>query len=175
MRTETVKIYTFSELSEEAQEKAIKRHYGINVYYDWYNHIYDDANRIGLKLTGFGTDRDKHANGEFIDSPYDVAQKIIAEHGDTCDTYQTAQDYISDWNSLVEKYSDGIDKDVVTEGNEYEFDQWADQLEEDFLKDLLSDYANMLQKESDRLMSDEAIKETLIDNEYEFTEDGEMY
>lgn len=175
MRIETVKIYTFSELSKEAQEKAIKRHYGINMHYDWWSCIYDDAERIGLKLTGFGTDRNKHAKGELINSPYDVAQKIIAEHGDTCNTYQTAQEFISDWNSLVEKYSDGINKELVTEENEYEFDQDADYLEQEFLKSLLSDYATILQKESDYLMSDEAIKETLISNDYEFTEDGEMY
>lgn len=175
MRTETITIYTFEELSEEAQAKAIKRHYNINVHYDWWEHIYDDAKHIGLKLTGFGTDRDKHANGEFIDSAYDVARKIIAEHGETCDTYQTAQEFISDWNSLVEKYSDGINKEVVTEENEYEFDQDADYLEQEFLKYLLSDYATILQNESEYLVSDEAIKETLINNEYEFTENGEMY
>jgi hypothetical protein len=176
MRTETVtrEIYTFEELSEKAKEKALQKLLNINLDHNWWNDEYEDAKNIGLKITAFGLDRNKHAEGKFICSATEVADKIMIEHGNECETYKTAFNFLNERDTLVRKFSDGISTDIVTKENEYKFDQEADELEEQFLEDILEDYANILQKQYEYLYSDEAIIETIEANEYEFTEDGEQ-
>jgi hypothetical protein len=174
MRTETTTrtLYTFDELSDEAKEKALDSlRYS---YYsdDWHECTTDDAETIGLKITGFGLDRDRHAEGKFIEDASHCANKIISEHGETCETYKTAKAFLSDWAELVAKYSDGVNLEQVHEDKEYDFDQEADELQEEFLKSILEDYSIMLQKESEYLYSDEAVKEFIEAHDCEFTEEG---
>jgi hypothetical protein len=176
MRTETVirEIYTFEELSEKAKEKALRKLSNINLEHNWWQFEYEDAANIGLKLTAFDLDRNKHAEGFFLNSATEVADKIMKEHGNQCETYKTAFNFLNERDTLVRKFSDGANFDVVTEENAYEFDQEADELEEQFLEDILNDYSDILQKQYEYLYSDEAIKETIECNGYEFTVDGEQ-
>jgi len=174
MRTETTTrtLYTFDELSDEAKEKALEEYRDINVCFDWWESIYEDAERIGLKIQSFDLDRCRHAAGKFIESAFDCASKIIKEHGEKCETYKTAKAFLSDWAELVIKHSDGITTEEVHEDNEYEFDKEADELESDFLKSILEDFSIMLQNESEYIVSNEAVREAIEANEYEFTEEG---
>jgi len=161
MRTIRIKAYKFEELSEEVQTKVIDKNYDINVHDEWWDGVYEDARNIGLKITGFDTDRNRHATGEFLLSANEVAQNILNEHGDMCETYKTAENFMSVWQPVFNDY-------METEEGE---DKLID-LETEFLNSLLEDYAMTLEKESEYLMSEEAIKETLIANEYEYTKDG---
>lgn len=173
--TTTVEAYTFEELSEKAKEKALRKLSNINLDYQWWNDQYEDAANIGLKLTAFDLDRNKHAEGFFLfNSATKVADKIMSEHGNQCETYKTAFNFLNERDALVRKFSDGANFDIVTEENAYEFDQECDELEEQFLEDLLSDYSDILQKQYEHLYSDEAIIETIEANAYEFTEEGEQ-
>ena len=174
MRTIETNVYTFDELSEDMQEKAIENLYDINTSFDWWELTYDDAANIGLKITSFELDRHRHAEGELNFAANEVAANILKEHGEGCETHKTATNFLKDWAGLVEKYSDGEKLDQVTEDNEFLFDQEADELEEEFLKSILEDYSIMLQKEFEYLQSEEAIKEAIEANEYEFTVDGEL-
>ena len=174
--TTTTTVYTFDELSDEAKEKAVNQLWYINVdCIDWWDSLYADAERIGLKITEFDLDRYRHAKGEWLESPERCAELIIKEHGEHCETYQTAKQFLADRAALVAKYSDGVDLERVHEDNEYEFDQACDELESEFLKSLLEDYSILLQKEYEYLTSEEAIVETIQANEYEFTEDGQLF
>lgn len=172
--TTTVEAYKFEELSEKAKEKALQKLSNINLDYQWWNDQYEDAANVGLKITSFGLDRYKEAEGKFLWSATEVADKIMSEHGNQCETYKTAFNFLNERDTLVRKFSDGVNFDVVTEENAYEFDQEADELEEQFLEDLLSDYSDILQKQYEHLYSDEAIIETIEANAYEFTVDGEQ-
>ena len=174
MRTETTTrtLYTFDELSETAKEKALEVYRDINLNHDWWDGTYQDAKNIGLEIDGFELDRHRGAEGSFIEDASHCASRIIAEHGKMCETYKTAKTFLSDWAELVAKYSDGVNLDQVHEDKEYDFDQEADALEEEFLKSILEDYSIMLQKESEYLYSDEAVKEFIEANEFEFTEEG---
>lgn len=175
MQTVSINIYKFNELSAEAKQTAIENLYDINVDHNWWEFVYDDAETIGLKITGFDLDRNNYCNGELYESMPECCRLIIANHGEGCSTYKTAIAYLSDYDSLVEKYSDGINKDIVADGNEYEFDKEADELEAEFLKDILDDYASILQNNYEYLTSDEAIIETIEANDYDFTEDGKLW
>jgi hypothetical protein len=174
MRTETTTrtLYTFDELGETAKEKALEVYRHINLDFDWWDGTYQDAKYIGLEIQSFDLDRRRHATGKFIEDANHCASKIIKEHGEMCETYKTAKAFLSDWAELVAKYSDGVNLEQVHEDKEYEFDQEADELQEEFLKSILEDYSIMLQKESEYLYSDEAVQEFIEANEREFTEEG---
>jgi len=154
MKTIKINLFEFSELSEQAKQKAIEKNYAINVEHDWWEFTYEDAKNIGLKLEHFDLDRNRHATGQFIDSPRQVAQKIMKEHGETCETYLTANSFLNEWENAKEE-------DI-------------EELESNFLTDLLEDYSIMLQNESEYLQSKEAIIETFEANGYTFEEDGTM-
>ena len=173
MRTETINILTFDELSEKGKRKAIDGILSIGMCSEFiWDDTKEDAKQINLKLISLD---DRRANeGEFIISAYDTSCRIVQEHGKSCQTHKTAVEFGKDWNALVEKYSDGIDLYKVTEENEYYFDKEADELETEFLKSLLEDYWILYKKNVEYSESDEAIIETINANNYEFTEDGEL-
>lgn len=174
MRTIETVVYNFDELSEEAKKKAIESMADINVDYAWYEFIYEDAENIGLKITGFDLNRANYCKAEFMDSAENCANLIIANHGETCDTYNTAKEFLKDRTELVKKYSDGIDLEEVHEDNVYEFDNELNTLEYAFQQSLSEDYLSILKKEYDHKTSDEAIIETIKANDYEFTEKGKL-
>lgn len=175
MRTVRTKVYKFSELSDKAKEVALNECRYFNVDHDWWDSTFMDAERIGLKITGFDLDRNRHCTGHFIGDALECANKILAEHGEMCETYKTAQTFIQDRDALVEKHSDGVDLSIVSEDNEYEFDQECDELEEEFLASLLEDYSIILQKDYEYFLSDEAVEESIEANEFEFLETGKRY
>lgn len=175
MRTVRIKVYKFAELSEKSKEKVIEKFSNINVDHEWWESTYDDAENIGLKLTGFDLDRGSYCKGEFIDSANETANKILKEHGENCGTYKTAAGFLDNWKELVKKYSDGVNTDRVSEGKEYEFDQEADELESQFLKALLNDYLTMLRDGYEYLTGRDAVIEMIDVNEYEFTADGNFF
>jgi len=170
MRTIEIKAYLFNELSEEAKEKAVQNLSNINVQFDWWHFIYEDAKNIGLKITSFDLYRNKHANGEFLLSAAEVAANIISSHGESCETYKTAKFFLDDFNPVFASYLDENSQDYEST----ETEEKLNDLETEFLNSLLIDYANMLQNECEFLQEDEQIIETILANEYEFTEEGEL-
>ena len=166
MRIKETKVYKFDELSDNAKEKALNELYDINVDYDWWDSIYEDAENIGLKLKTFDLDRNRHATGEFILSATEVAANVIRDHGDQCETYKTAQEFLDEQN----KYP-------MPDDDSDEFSVWEDkmlELEDEFLKSLLEDYSIILQKEYEYLTSEEAIIESIKANDYVFDENGNL-
>lgn len=174
MKTVTINIYQFSELSDEAKEKAINNLSDSNVDSDWWDSICEDAAQVNIKIKSFDIDRGSYLNAKFIESAYNTANLIILNHGESCETYKTAKTFINDYNELVCKYSDGIKTDIVAEGNEYNFDNEAEDLENDFLQSISEDYRIILSNEYDYLTSETAIIETIEANEYYFYSDGKL-
>ena len=172
--TVSTEIYKFAELSDESKEKVIEKLYSINVDFEWWDFTYDDAARVGITIKAFDLDRGSYCEGDIYDFE-ETAEKIIANHGKDCETYKTASQYIIDKCKLVEKFSDGVQLDIVTEDNEYDFDTECDELEDDYKKSIFEDYRVILQKEFEYLTSEAAIIETINANDYEFTADGDIY
>lgn len=171
MRTIITKVYQFSELSEQAKQKAVETMQDINVDYDWWQSTYEDAENIGLKITSFDLDRNRHAKGEFTLSANEVAQNIFNNHGEDCDTYKTAQTFMETWQPVFNAY---MDKNLDSYESP-ESEQLLQNFEEDFLNDILEDYSIMLQNECEYQQSEAAIIETIEDNEYEFKADGTRF
>ena len=166
MKTRTINVYEFDELTEKAKENAINKLAYINVDYEWWEFTYDDSKNIGLKITSFDLDRNRHATGEFILSAAEVAENIINHHGVQCETYKTAQAFLDEQN-----------ENPMPDDDSDEFPAWEDkmlELEDEFLKSLLEDYYIMLQKAYEYLTSEESIVETIKANDYEFDEKGNL-
>lgn len=171
MRTIRTKVYKFSELSKEAQEKAIDSYRAndnnTEFVFAW-DAIYEDAKEIGLKIISLD---DHIANkGEFIYSAQDTAKKILANHGEICDTYKTAQTFISECEAIQQQ----AEKEGKDGDEDYWFSDEIEELEEEFLRSLLEDYRIMYNRDIEYQNSDEAIKETIEANEYEFYANGKM-
>lgn len=147
MRTIQVTLFKFDELSEDAQHRAIAHLADINVDHNWWEYVYEDAARIGLKITGFN---EYKCEGTLTETVGEVCRRIIKDHGRMCGTHKTALDY-------YKRKRDGRPID-----------------EDEFLRALLEDYRIMLNSEYEYLTGDEAVAESIRANEYEFTADGAM-
>jgi hypothetical protein len=172
MKIIETKVYSFDELSPEAQEKALNKLCDLNVNYDWWEFEYEDAERIGLKITGFDLDRGDYCNGEFIHDACYTANKIKEEHGEECETYKTADNFLRERDELVDTAEKDENGDFADESD---LDDKLDESEEDFLKSILEDYLSILKKEYEYRTSKEAVIETIQSNDYAFTEDGELF
>lgn len=167
MRTIEKTVYKFDELPEEGRQKAIENLHDINVDYQWWEYTFHDAERIGLVIKEFDIGRASYVNAEFKYTGKDCADKIIKEHGDMCDTHETAQWFLDEYSALQDKHKNDED--------DYEFDEAVEEIEEEFLKMLSENYRILLRNEFEYLMSEEAIVETIQANEYEFYENGKLY
>lgn len=159
MRTIKINLYKFDELVVDAQQNAIEDNSLINVDYDWWNTTYDDAKSIDLEITSFALEHNKYAKGKFITDAKQCAEKIIEEHGDDCETTSLAVGYLAGYDNI----------------NNDEEDETLEELDAEFLEALLSAYVDMLEKESEYLQTENAIRETLISNDYEFTKNGKRF
>lgn len=160
MRTIETVLYKFEE--HPRQDLILTNYWDINVYYDWWNYIYEDANDIGLKITEFNIDK-RICTGNLTEDGEDVAEKIINEHGNKTRTYKAAKDFQAAYALLHLKYP---------------YDYFEDELEEieaDLKENLCRAYLQILKDAYEYLTDEEQIKETLIANDYEFTIDGNIY
>ena len=167
MRTETkeYKIFKFEELDERSKSKAIDYFRDVNVNHGWWDHIECEIKDYGGELIEFDTGRSCLIRIK-IDSPEIFAREILKNHGEGCDTYKAAKNFI-----------DETDKFYCIDSDEFTYDQTEQlkQIESEFIKEISEEYLSLLRSEYEYLISDEAVRETIEANEYEFLEDGEYY
>lgn len=168
MKTITINLFEFSELSDSAKEKARQWYREGALDYEWWDGVYEDAKRIGLEIDSFDLDRNRHANGSFSKYAEHCARMIMQEHGDQCETFKTAQAFLLERAEIEAKHSDPDSCNGLT----YEGDEALEQCDSEFLRSILEDYSIMLQKEYEYLLSDESVDESIIANGYTFTESG---
>lgn len=171
MKTIETKVYQYDELNDKAKERARDwwREGGLD--YDWWDSTYEDAEGIGLRITGFDLGRSRDIEGKFEKSAEKVASLILAEHGKDCETFKTATAFLAERATLVTKHADPDSCSDLT----HEGDEAIEECEAGFLKSLLEDYWKILDREMEYILSDEQVAETIVANEYEFTEDGKRF
>jgi len=148
MRIIETKVYEFDELDDKAKERARDWYREGALDYKWWDAIYDDAARIGLRITAFDLGRRNRIEGELTESVKVVCQLIMQEHGKSCDTYQLAEQ----WSALsTEEQNDN---------------------ENDFKNALLEEYYVMLNQEFEYLLANEQVDESIRVNGYAFTANG---
>lgn len=166
MQTHTIYTYSINELSNEAKKKAIDANRYNLTEFNWWEFIYEDANSIGIKITEFDLDRANYCNIENTLSWPEVAQNILNQHGDECNTYKAAQNFLETHNPIFAEY-------MENEGPELE--EQLINIEQQFSNALRRCYKQKLSDEYEYLLSDECIIEDLESNEYQFLESGKQF
>jgi len=196
--TETV-VYTFEELSDEAKQKAVEKYYDWNVSYDWWDSVYDDAARVAA-LMGIDIERiyfrgfSSQGDGACFEGTYGYRKnslKLVQEYAPKdSELHQIARDLIAVQRpAFYRLYASaeqrghymhsGCMSVNVTKDDSYSYTDHATAEQEDGITQALREFADwiytQLEKEYDYLTSEEAISESLIANECEFTADGSIY
>lgn len=205
MRTETIEIYKFKELSKEAKETAIEKFRDINVKFDdWHCSTYDifkgTATDLGFDVnqmyfSGFWSQGD----GAMFEGS--VNDNIIYRLEEVKDKEMKSSR--KNWDRVIKLIKNGFISfygDFTQVGRYYHYKSYEDNLGYDFqcdyglnlsnIEDVLDDMMNSireiyedhcrdlytdLREDYDYYTSDEAVIETIISNEYEFTKEGEQY
>lgn len=95
----------------------------------------------------------------------------MENHGETCETYKTAEAFLAERDEAVNTAPKDENGDFE---DEYELNQKLDDIESDFLSNICEDYRIILTNEYEYLTSKEAIVETIEANEDEFGINGEF-
>ena len=176
MKTIETTVFEFGELNDKAKDKAREWFRECALDHDWWDSTYEDAARVGLRITSFDLERNRHAMGEFncIGGARQCAGLILAEHGKACETFKTATAWLADLAKLNAEI-EAVDGDDETN---CEWELWQDKrglLDDEFLQSILEDYSIILQHEMEYLLSDEQVDESITSNGYTFTEAGKRY
>lgn len=161
MRTKTINLYSFDELSESSQQKAIENLWDLNVGYEWWESTYEDAKQVGIIIQGF----DERSIDVKVYDTEQTAHYIIANHGENCETYKTAKTYLKSRDEVINSAVKDEDGEYT---NEWALDNDLDELGEDFTQSIGEDYRIILNKEYEWLTSREQIIESIKANEYDF-------
>lgn len=164
MKTIEIKVYKFEELDKQTKEKVIENYRYINVEDTfWYDFIQDDFNRLGLEIQEFDLGRRNYAK-IYIDNFEDTSKNIIEEFGDSVPIKQTAKNYIDEFNKIQANYKE--DEDIWRE---------IGMLDHEYQKEYSDDILSYLRAEYEYQISDEALDEFFMNNDYDFTIEGKIY
>ena len=176
MRIMEIKAFLFQELDSQTQEKVIENNRTINVDSNfWYEcELENFKHALKIKVNEF--DIYRRTINITIEDSFETAQGIVNFFTEKSDFVKIAKIFIKDRDALVKKYGEGNDKDGYGVKEEYwsEYDEEMEYLEEEFRKEIAEEILSMLTGQYEYEISDDAIKETILANEYEFQEDGEM-
>ena len=155
-------IYAFEELSDKAKDKARDWYIDCGFDYEWWDFIYEDAENVGLRLREFDLDGPNLCTGTLVNTAAYSINKIIRAHNTAWATYTIAQEYKRQLGAL--EAIDNIDERARQEAI----------LEAEYEKDLLAAYLEALREEWEYLHSNKYIDESIVANEHEFFENGQI-
>jgi hypothetical protein len=182
MRTETIQLYNFEELSEKSKENAIEDFRESNYTdYEWWEWMHEDFHEklkeIGIDCSNFNWELDRGRNFE-MDEPYIADVKLFLKSAGFQKQLIIAKLQESDFDvESVDIDEDGkisIDYGEEDEklGTKEMFGEDLDERLTDYLQCVLDGFLKRLEEEYNYMGSDEYIREELVNNEWEFTEDG---
>ena len=164
MKTIEIKVYKFEELDKQTKEKVIDNYRYINVEDTfWYECIKDDFNRLGLEIRSFDLDRGSFAEIHIEDFE-ETSNNIIDEFGDNVPIQKTAKNYIDEFNKIQANFKE--DEDIERE---------LEILDEVYQREYSEDILSYLRAEYEYQISDEALDEFFMNNDYDFTTEGKIY
>jgi hypothetical protein len=175
MRAIKVKLYQFEELSAEAKENAIERNRTMNVEHDWWDCTCESMKEVGVEINSFDIYY-RNINIKIEDSEH-TASKTIEYYGEGMEVVEISKRFIADRDALIKRLGEGNDIAGYSVKEEFidEYDEEIEYLEEEYIKEMSEEILTWLRDEYEYLLTDEAVAETLIANDYEFTEEGQIY
>lgn len=181
MRTKTINLYQYSELSDKAKEKAREWYRraseGDNF---WSECVIEDAKEIGAL---FGLDIENvywsgfcsQGDGACVTGRYSWKKGGLQSVKSYAGTDTELHGIVSAFQEASRKTFYQLSEKIVHRGH-YSHER-SMLVDSDDLRECLADFSRWiyrnLEKEYDYQNSDETIEEAIIANEYEFTEDGE--
>ena len=181
MREMNVTVYSFDELSEAAQERALNAFRYIEVEHDWYEYPYDTIRTAG-KIIGLDIDRIYfdtdlycifNASYEYVRG---AAKAVHSEFPSATDLHDVARKL----QALQKRHFYSLSCNVSSQrvSNSYRCFRFGEDYECEDLGGIINDFAHwariLLRDAYEYLTSDEAVKEAIEANEYEFTENGKL-
>ena len=181
MRKMTVTVYSFAELSDDAKERALNEFRDINVEFNWWECSFDTIRTagklLGLEIDDISSDADSYC---MFDAHYryvrGAAKAVRDEFPRADDLCKVAKDL----QALQKRHFYSLSC-AITEGrsmNQYSCFRFGEDYECEDLGDILDDFAHwariLLRDEYEYLTSDEAVKEMIEANGYEFDEEGKL-
>lgn len=202
MRTETIEVYKFEELSEEVQKKVIEKNQDVEVDNDyWHDNTIENwkekLEELGfyepvINYSGFWSQGD---GASFTCSAFEVDKMM--------ELFDKDKDKPL-YKRLLELYKEGkleFNTKILRTNSHYYHErsttaylEWSleenieddravltanlDSLENDiekYVEDLNRQIYKSLEEDYNELTTDEVVKEYIIDNEWEFTKDGERW
>ncbi len=203
MRTEQIKIYSFNELADDAQQVAIDNHRGfLNTVSDFECTI-DDAKAVGAIM---GIDIDKiyfsgfynQGDGACFEGSYGYKKgslKALKEHAPNDKELHLIAEQLQ---AIQKKYFYQLTANVSHSGHYYHElctcinvykgvndssgfysdenapDELCDDVSQ-LLREFMQWIYSRLESENDYINSDNYIKENILINEYEFLQNGELH
>ena len=188
MEERTIKVYPYSELSDQAKQKVIKKFYDINTDYEWYDYIIeawnDKLKKLGyfnteIAFSGFSPQRD----GASFTGKVNILDWLKAHK--QCNKYRKVVCYIKktyDMTGEIKRYRwhhyvyENTTSIHVDDGNSdlVEVQAIGADIEIE-MRELNKEICSELDKAYDYLTSKKAIVETIEANDYKFTETGEFW
>jgi hypothetical protein len=184
MKTIELKLYDFAELSMESKKRALEKYREFNTDYGWWESLLDDwkeklaeqgFNDAEINFSGFGSQGD----GASFTASVDLDKFLTGCKVKT--KFKRVLDY--DYDMVIKtsgnySYVYSMDIDASYYDNDKLETMLLGELENLVLgeaRDLAKEIYRVLEEEYYRQTSDEAVAETLETNEYDFTENGEIY
>lgn len=192
MRTEQIQIYEFNELGKEAKETAIDNQRNNEFYldYEWYDYLHEDfieeLNKVGVNCKSFSWELYRSRDFKAEDLEVIDNQKFLKEIGLTnwLVMNELRKERTLIYSISLSEYGESdIEIDFENEDNliNEEYQEREDEILEFVVKittyfdEKFKGFYKRLSESYDYLLSDEAIKEDLENNEYEFNKDGSRY
>ena len=193
MRTIQTTVYKFGELSEQAKEVARTWWREGALDYDWYDCVFGDAKAVG-KCMGIDIDKilfsgfNSQGDGACFEGYYSYEKGGLKKVQSHAPTDTELHLIASELQEIQKKYRYKLSASVKQSGRYYHAnsteigvsygDDWAPEEAENTIKELLRDFMRWIYKRLENdyeyLMSDESVDESIIINEYEFTENGKI-
>lgn len=194
MRIDQVEVFKFSELSEQAKEKARDWYRQAGESDQWWDGIYEDVKEIA-KLMGVEIERIgfsgfcSQGDGAHFVGSFKYAQGCAKAVADYAPLDKEVQQIAKEWQALqavnfykltgTVKHSGHYQHENCTVFEVNRLDTWASSDVEDAVKEVLRDLMRYiyrrLEKEYDWQNSDSQVDAIILGNEYEFTANGEHY
>lgn len=172
MKTQTIKTYSFNELSEEVKRKVLVKYSHLGTSDWWYEDTFFSAKEQGVRITGFDLDRGQSIDGEFIWDHIEVADNMLMDITESHPLHTISEQFRKERDQLCDSWEMDENGEPV---NVEELDEQLDEMESQYEKDILWEYWKILRDEYEYLFSDEFLTEHFESNEFEFTEDGKLY
>ena len=181
MRKMTVTVYSFAELSDDAKERALNEFRDINVEFNWWECSFDTIRTagklLGLEIREIQFDTDSYC---MFDAHYRYARGAVKAVRDEFPHATDLHKVAKDLQALQKRHFYSLSC-AITEGrsmNQYSCFRFGEDYECEDLGDIIDDFAHwariLLRDEYEYLTSDEAVKEMIEANEYEFDEAGNL-